>query len=127
MALKLEEFDAFVPTIRAKMQPTDIAMIVADHGVDPHHRQHRSLARVHPAAGFRPDRSGTTSTWASRGSFADVAATIAKALAVTPASYRQEFPQGNFQRLKSNRTTRDTGGLFFCILSVSISADVSIF
>ncbi len=32
---KLEEFDAFLPTLQAAMKDGDIGMIVADHGVDP--------------------------------------------------------------------------------------------
>jgi phosphopentomutase len=34
-AAKLEEFDLRIPQIRAAMGPADIAVIVADHGVDP--------------------------------------------------------------------------------------------
>jgi phosphopentomutase len=82
-AQKLEEFDAYLPTIRARMQPTDIAMIVADHGVDPttvstdHSREYIPLLVFGEQVKNNVDLG-------IRGSFADVATTIAEALAVTP-------------------------------------------
>jgi len=89
-AQKLEEFDAFVPTIRAKMQPTDIAMVVADHGVDPttvstdHSREYIPLLVFGHQVKDNVDLG-------IRGSFADVAATIAEALAVTPPVIGKSF------------------------------------
>jgi phosphopentomutase len=89
-AQKLEEFDAFVPTIRAKMQPTDIAMVVADHGVDPttvstdHSREYIPLLVFGQQVKNNVDLG-------IRGSFADVAATIAEALAVTPPTIGKSF------------------------------------
>lgn len=89
-AQKLEEFDAFVPTIRAKMQPTDIAMVVADHGVDPttvstdHSREYIPLLVFGQQVKNNVDLG-------IRGSFADVAATIAEALAVTPPVIGKSF------------------------------------
>jgi phosphopentomutase len=91
-AQKLEEFDAFVPTIRAKMQPTDIAMVVADHGVDPttvstdHSREYIPLLVFGEQVKNNVDLG-------IRGSFADVAATIAEALAVTPPVIGKSFLQ----------------------------------
>ncbi len=89
-AQKLEEFDAFVPTIRAKMQPTDIAMVVADHGVDPttvstdHSREYIPLLVFGQQVKDSVDLG-------IRGSFADVAATIAEALGVTPPAIGKSF------------------------------------
>ena len=89
-AQKLEEFDAFVPTIRAKMQPTDIAMVVADHGVDPttvstdHSREYIPLLVFGQQVKDSIDLG-------IRGSFADVAATIAEALGVTPPAIGKSF------------------------------------
>jgi phosphopentomutase len=89
-AQKLEEFDAFVPTIRTKMQPTDIAMVVADHGVDPttvstdHSREYIPLLVFGQQVKNNVDLG-------IRGSFADVAATIAEALAVTPPTIGKSF------------------------------------
>ena len=89
-AQKLEEFDAFVPTIRARMQPTDIAMVVADHGVDPttpstdHSREYIPLLVFGEQVKNNVDLG-------IRGSFADVAATIAEALAVTPPVIGKSF------------------------------------
>ncbi|MDK2980838.1 MAG: phosphopentomutase [Chloroflexota bacterium] len=89
-AQKLEEFDAFVPAIRAKMQPTDIAIIVADHGVDPttvstdHSREYIPLLVFGPRVKHNVDLG-------VRATFADVAATIAEALAVTPPVIGKSF------------------------------------
>ena len=90
MRRKLEEFDAFVPTIRAKMQPGDMAIIVADHGVDPttvstdHSREYIPLLVFGQQVKNNVDLG-------VRGSFADVAATIAEALAVTPPVIGKSF------------------------------------
>lgn len=74
-AKKLEEFDAYIPEIRAAMSDRDVAMIVADHGVDPttpstdHSREYIPLLifgeQVKPSANL-----GIRST------YADVGATI---------------------------------------------------
>lgn len=74
----LRDFDAALPTIQAAMRPTDIAMIVADHGVDPtmpstdHSREYIPLlvfgAPVKPGVNL-----------GVRATFADVGATIADA------------------------------------------------
>jgi phosphopentomutase len=73
----LESFDAALEKIAAKMRPTDICLIVADHGVDPttpdtdHSREHipllvfGALVRSNVDLGTRP-------------TYADVAATLAE-------------------------------------------------
>lgn len=81
-AQKLEEFDAFVPTIRAKMQPNDIAMIVADHGVDPTTKSTDHSREYIPLLVFGPKVKNNVNL-GIRESFADVAATIAEAFGVT--------------------------------------------
>ncbi len=73
----LRDFDAALPILHAAMRPTDIAMIVADHGVDPttpstdHSREYIPLlvfgAAVKPGANL-----------GVRKTFSDVGATIAE-------------------------------------------------
>ena len=91
-AKKLEEFDAFVPTIRAKMKDSEIAMIVADHGVDPttestdHSREYIPLLVFGPKVKDNVDLGIRTS-------FADVAATIAEAFSLPMPSIGTSFLQ----------------------------------
>lgn len=78
---KLEEFDAFIPTIRERMRESDFAMIVADHGVDPttegtdHSREYIPLLVFGKAIKNNVNLG-------IRESFADVAATIGEAFHV---------------------------------------------
>lgn len=77
-AQKLEEFDAFLPTIRSKMQDSDIAMIVADHGVDPTTPSTDHSREYIPLLVFgKQVKNGVN--LGIRQSFADVAATIGEA------------------------------------------------
>lgn len=79
----LEAFDARLPEIRAAMRPDDMLIITADHGCDPttpstdHSREYVPLLvsgeQVRPGVGL-----GT------RGSFADIAATLAAFFALAP-------------------------------------------
>jgi len=82
-AQKLEEFDAYIPKIRAIMKPTDICMIVADHGVDPTTKSTDHSREYIPLLVFGPDVKNNVDL-GIRQTFADVAATIADALSVTP-------------------------------------------
>ena len=89
-AQKLEEFDAYIPTLREKMQDTDIAMIVADHGVDPttpstdHSREYIPLLVFGNKVKNNVDLG-------IRESFADVAATIGEIFHVTPPMIGRSF------------------------------------
>ena len=80
-ASKLVEFDQMIPQIRAQMKPTDVAMVVADHGVDPttpstdHSREYIPLLVFGPQVKHGVNL-GTRST------FGDVAATIADGMHV---------------------------------------------
>lgn len=80
---KLEEFDAFLPKLWAQMQPTDMAMIVADHGVDPTTASTDHSREYIPLLVFGPPVKHSVNL-GIRESFADVAATIAEAFEVTP-------------------------------------------
>jgi len=80
-ASKLVEFDQMIPHIRQQMKPTDVAMIVADHGVDPttpgtdHSREYIPLLVFGPQV-----KQGVN--LGIRGTFGDVAATIADGMHV---------------------------------------------
>jgi len=82
-AKKIEEFDTYVPKIRAAMQPGDICMIVADHGVDPTTTSTDHSREYIPLLVFGPNVKDNVNL-GIRQSFSDVAATIGEALNVTP-------------------------------------------
>ena len=88
----LETFDQAIPAIQAKLRPTDVVMIVADHGVDPttpgtdHTREFIPLlifgehVRKNLDLGIRP-------------SFADVGATLAEIFSVQAPRIGNSFLQ----------------------------------
>lgn len=86
----LQAFDHALPLIQAKMRETDIAMIVADHGVDPttpstdHTREYIPLLVFGPRVKHNLDLG-------IRESFADVAATLAEIFAVQPPAIGTSF------------------------------------
>jgi len=89
-AQKLEEFDAFLPTIRSRMRDSDIAMIVADHGVDPTTPSTDHSREYIPLLVFgKQVKNGVN--LGIRQSFADVAATIGEAFNVTPPQIGKSF------------------------------------
>jgi phosphopentomutase len=81
-ATALEAFDRRVPEIEAALRDGDLAIVTADHGNDPswrgtdHTREHAPILAFGPAA--RPGPIGR------RESFADIAASVADHLGVTP-------------------------------------------
>lgn len=89
-AAALKKVDQAVPEILKRMNDGDIAMFVADHGVDPttpstdHSREYAPLlvfgAPVQPGTDL-----GTRST------FSDVAATVAETFALTPPLFGESF------------------------------------
>ncbi len=85
----LQRVDDFVPGILERMQPGDIAMFVADHGVDPttpstdHSREYSPLLVFGP-----PVKSAALG---DRGSFTDVGATIAEGLGLEAPLYGESF------------------------------------
>jgi len=87
---KLEEFDAFIPTIRNKMKDTDIAMIVADHGVDPTTKSTDHSREYIPLLVFGQQVKNNVNL-GIRQSFADVAATIGEVFSVTPPAIGKSF------------------------------------
>jgi phosphopentomutase len=87
---KLEEFDVFIPEIRKKMKDTDFAMIVADHGVDPTMKSTDHSREYIPLLVFGKQVKNSVDL-GIRGSFADVAATIAETFSVTPPEIGKSF------------------------------------
>ncbi|MCD6577732.1 MAG: phosphopentomutase [Anaerolineaceae bacterium] len=87
---KLEEFDAFIPTIRNKMRDTDIAMIVADHGVDPTTKSTDHSREYIPLLVFGEHVNDNVDL-GIRQSFADVAATIGEIFSVSPPAIGKSF------------------------------------
>lgn len=80
-AKALTEFDAWLPKLLEKLGPEDVVMITADHGCDPaytattdHTREYAPLLVL--GQKIKPVNLGT------RGSFADIAATVAALLGV---------------------------------------------
>ncbi|MDX9956269.1 MAG: phosphopentomutase [Anaerolineae bacterium] len=73
----LRDFDAALPALRAAMRPTDIAMIVADHGVDPTTPSTDHSREYIPLLVFgEPVKPGVN--LGVRKTFSDVGATIAE-------------------------------------------------
>ena len=89
-AKKLEEFDAFVPKIREKMKESEIAIIVADHGVDPTTESTDHSREYIPLLVFGTKVKNNVNL-GIRETFADVAATIAEAFSLTPPSIGTSF------------------------------------
>jgi phosphopentomutase len=89
-AAALKKVDQAVPEILERMNEGDIAMFVADHGVDPttpstdHSREYAPLL-VFGA----PVQPGTD--LGTRGTFSDVAATIAETFSLTPPLWGESF------------------------------------
>ena len=87
---KLEEFDRRIPDIRRAMRPTDIAMAVADHGVDPttpstdHSREYVPLLVFGPHVKENVDLG-------TRSSFSDLAATITEIFQLAPPEIGVSF------------------------------------
>jgi phosphopentomutase len=89
-AAALEEFDKHLPEIQRRMGPGDLAMIVADHGVDPtapgtdHTREYVPLLVFGPALKLIVDLG-------IRQTLSDVAATLAEVFGVEPPLFGQSF------------------------------------
>jgi phosphopentomutase len=89
-ARKLEEFDAYIPAIRASMKPSDIAMIVADHGVDPTTDSTDHSREYIPLLVFG-EKVKHGVNLGIRQTFADVAATIAGIFDLPHSKYGTSF------------------------------------
>lgn len=89
-AKKLKEFDVFIPKIREKMKDSEIAMIVADHGVDPTTESTDHSREYIPLLVFGPQVKNNVNL-GIRETFADVAATIAEAFSLPMPSIGTSF------------------------------------
>ncbi len=86
----LKRVDDKVPEIRARMQDGDIAMFVADHGVDPTTESTDHSREYSPLLVFgKPVKGGVN--LGIRGTFSDVAATIAEAFQLEPPEIGVSF------------------------------------
>lgn len=89
-AQALQKVDEAVPQIWERLRPGDMAMFVADHGVDPttpstdHSREYAPLLVFGP-----PVREGVN--LGVRPSFSDVGATICEAFGLSPLPYGESF------------------------------------
>jgi len=79
----LEDFDKHVPEIQRRMRTTDLAMIVADHGVDPTTPSTDHSREYIPLLVFGPPVTASASL-GIRQTFSDVAATLAELFALKP-------------------------------------------
>jgi phosphopentomutase len=89
-AEKLEAFDRRIPQIRAAMRPGDIAMIVADHGVDPTTPSTDHSREYIPLLVFG-EKVKNSVNLGVRASFSDVAATIAEVFDLEPPEIGASF------------------------------------
>ncbi|HSV85042.1 MAG TPA: phosphopentomutase [Levilinea sp.] len=94
----LEAFDRHVPEILRRLRPTDMAIIAADHGVDPTTISTDHSRELSPLLVFGPPVTGGVDL-GTRGSYSDVAATIAEVFSLEPPavgkSFLREVTQGS--------------------------------
>ncbi len=87
---KLEAFDRYIPKICENMKPGDVAMIVADHGVDPTTKSTDHSREFIPLLVFGPQVKNAVNLGV-RKSFADVAATIAEVFSLEEPEIGESF------------------------------------
>jgi len=86
----LEEFDRAVPEIQKRMRNTDLAIVVADHGVDPttpgtdHSREHIPLLVF-------GEQITIGKNLGTRKTFSDVAATIGEIFSIPGTTLGESF------------------------------------
>ncbi|HSB66731.1 MAG TPA: phosphopentomutase, partial [Anaerolineales bacterium] len=86
----LEDFDRHIPEILKQMRYTDIAMVVADHGVDPTTPGTDHTRENIPLLVFGPQVNGRANL-GTRKTFSDVAATIAELFTLSPPEFGTSF------------------------------------
>lgn len=74
-ARALEEFDAWLPSLLARMEPTDLLLITADHGCDPTHPGSDHTREYVPLLGWSP-RMQRAIDLGTRPTLADVGASL---------------------------------------------------
>jgi phosphopentomutase len=83
-ASALKEFDDALPAILAKMDDQDLLLLASDHGNDPTYPGTDHTREYIPLMAYTPRASGGVREIGTRGSFADVGATIVDALLASP-------------------------------------------
>jgi phosphopentomutase len=86
----LEAFDAHIPDIQARLRPADMVMIAADHGVDPTTKSTDHSRELSPLLVFGPPVKGGVDL-GTRGSYSDVAATIAEVFGLEEPMVGESF------------------------------------
>jgi len=88
-ARALEEFDHFVPTLRAAMRAGDVGIITADHGCDPTFPGSDHTREYVPVLAF--GESVTPGPLGRRSSFADIGQSLAGHLGLRPLEHGVSF------------------------------------
>jgi phosphopentomutase len=86
----LEEFDAYVPQLKAGLGPNDLLILTADHGNDPVHAGTDHTREYVPILLYSPSFQSPVSL-GIRGTFADLGATIADNFGVEPTKNGESF------------------------------------
>lgn len=86
----LEEFDAYVPQLKAGVGPKDLLILTADHGNDPVHVGTDHTREYVPILLYSPSFQSPVSL-GIRGTFADLGATIADNFGVEPTKNGESF------------------------------------
>lgn len=86
----LEEFDAYVPQLKAGLGPKDLLILTADHGNDPVHPGTDHTREYVPILLFSPSFQSPASI-GIRGTFADLGATIAENFGVSSTDQGESF------------------------------------
>jgi phosphopentomutase len=85
----LEEFDAYVPLLRAAMQPGDVAIITADHGCDPTMPGSDHTREYIPVLAF--GESIASGPLGRRSGFADIGQSLARHLGLRALAHGTSF------------------------------------
>ncbi|MGO4494611.1 phosphopentomutase [Paenibacillus sp. 2RAB27] len=86
----LEEFDVYVPQLKAGLGPNDLLILTADHGNDPVHAGTDHTREYVPVLLYSPSFQSPVSL-GIRGTFADLGATIADNFGVEPTKNGESF------------------------------------
>ncbi|MDR6549394.1 phosphopentomutase [Paenibacillus qinlingensis] len=86
----LEEFDAYVPQLKAGLGPKDLLILTADHGNDPVHAGTDHTREYVPILLYSPSFQSPVSL-GIRGTFADLGATIAENFGLEPTKHGESF------------------------------------
>jgi phosphopentomutase len=76
----LKEFDNALPTLQSKMNEQDLLILASDHGNDPTYDGTDHTREYIPLLAYTPSANSGVRELGTRGSFADVGATIVDAL-----------------------------------------------